>query len=170
MKRAFRIVAEVGLLLALGVFVGCSDDDPASVTPLPDAGSIGVYADSEGNDRNLPDTGGTVMFYVVHKVAEGATASAFRVQLPTGWTLLGSEPQFPVTLGTVTDGLSIGYGECLTGSIHLMTLTLRSPGNSAPGTTFKVAPHTGLPESIQVVDCDNDLLKDAIGEESPVSP
>jgi hypothetical protein len=149
--------------------IGCSDDDPTTPQQVNPSGSIGVYEDIAGTDSDLTDTGGTVTFYVVHKVAKGAMGSSFRVEAPTGWTRIGAQNQFTVTLGTPEDGLSVGYGSCETGAIHVMTLTYTSPGNSAPGTTFKVLPHLGTPESIEVVDCNQNELRDGIGVESPVS-
>ena len=171
MNRVFRISCHVCILLAVSLFVGCSDDDPASVKPPVQpalGGSIGIYADADGTDPTLVDTGGMVTFYVVHKVTQGAMASAYRIEAPAGWTLIAADAQFPVSLGDINDGISIAYGECLTGTIHVMTLTYQSPGNSASGTKFKVLPHSGWPENVRVVDCNQNTLDDAVGEESPV--
>jgi len=133
------------------------------------AGSIGVYADAAGTDRNIVDTGSLVTVYVVHKAENGATASQFAVAAPTGWTVVTEQSQFPVSIGNVTDGISIGYGSCQSDVIHVMTITYQSPGNSA-GTTFKVVAHKDDPSGmIQVVDCNQNLLVDGIGEDTPVT-
>ncbi|NIO27686.1 MAG: hypothetical protein GTO29_03930 [Candidatus Latescibacteria bacterium] len=173
MNKAFRIICPVCILLVLSLFIACSSDNPASTRKPPEepvlAGSIGVYADEEGTDPNLVDTGGTVVFYVVHDVANGATASAFKIETPAGWVRIGAEVQFPLSIGDIDDGIAIAYGTCLFDAVHVMTLTYQSPGNSPSGTLFKVLPHSVWPEGIQVVDCRNNLLENGIGKESPVS-
>jgi hypothetical protein len=158
-------------MLVFGVFVGCSDDD-ASIAPDPPephvAGSIGVYADIEGTDRNLTDTGGTVTLYVVHKVEDGGTASAFTIEAPEGWALISEISPYPLTIGNITAGISIAYGQCLSEAIHIMTLTYRSPGDSQPGSVFEVKPHPHWPDNITVVDCDHAIVDDGVAISSPV--
>jgi len=163
-------------MLAAGLFFGCSDDSPTTppVDPPIDppeetnfAGNIGVYMDAAGLDDNLVDTGDVVQFYVVHKVEYGATASAFKVVAPQGWTLLAASSEFPVSVGNVEEGISIGYGRCASGTVHVMTLTYQSPGNSA-GEVFQVLPHDQFPEAVQSVDCQEVLHEDGEGLESPV--
>jgi hypothetical protein len=156
------------MLLLLGFGTGCSDDDPA--TPQVDpAGSIGVYTDADGTDIDVIDSGGTVTLYVVHKVTPGALGSSFRVEAPAGWVRLTAQPQFAVTLGNPEDGLSVGYGDCLNGAIHVMTLTYDSPGNTVPNSKFKILPHSGIPEGVETVDCNRRELRNAVGVESPVT-
>jgi hypothetical protein len=156
------------MLLLLGFVAGCSEDDPA--TPQVDpAGSIGVYADAGGTDVNVIDTGGTVTLYVFHKVTPGALGSSFRIEAPADWVRLTAQPQFAVTLGNPDDGLSIGYGDCLSGSIHVMTLTYDSPGTTPPDSKFKILPHSGIPEGVETVDCNLREWRNATGIESPVT-
>jgi hypothetical protein len=162
-------------LLALVIFVGCSDDDTTAVNPPNPpvtnlAGAIGIYADTDGTDNDLVDSGGTVTFYVIHKANEEPVASsAFRIEAPDGWTRIGAVSEYPVSIGDVDTGMSIAYGECFNSeAIHIMTLTYQSPGNSTPGTVFKIVPHYAWPENIQVVNCNLTMLEDGIGEESPV--
>lgn len=175
MNNAFRMTYLVCILLVLGCFIGCGDDDATPVVPViepPDdtnfGGSIGIYADAWGTNPKLQDTGGVVTFYVVHKTEDGGTASSFSIEAPAGWTRLGAKSQFPVALGNVDNGVAIGYGQCMKGAIHVMTLTYQSPGNTNPGAMFRVRPHTEFPENIQVVGCDMTLLNDGIAKESPV--
>lgn len=174
MNRVFRIAHLVCILPVLSLFLGCGgSDSPAAIEPPVEppmlGGSVGVYADADGTQPHLFDTGGTVSFCVVHKVTDGATASAFKIEAPTGWTLLGAEAQFPVAIGNVNNGIAIGYGECLSGTIHVMTVTYASPGTTVPGVTFKVSPHAQWPENIRVVNCHDDQLENAVGEETPVT-
>ncbi|MEJ2720330.1 MAG: hypothetical protein P8181_04220 [bacterium] len=175
MHKATFITSLICIMLAAGLFFGCSDDSPTTPNPPVEppeetnfAGSIGVYMDAEGLDDNLVDTGFIVKFYVVHKVEYGATASSFRIEAPEGWTLLAANSEFPVSVGNITDGISIGYGRCASGSIHVMTLTYQSPGNTPTGSVFKVLPHTQWPDAVQSVDCQEVLHDDGKGVESPV--
>ncbi len=173
MGKIFRNMYVISILIVLGVFLGCSSDNGVSVQdpPAPPAppvapimgGTFGVYSTPDGGNSNLYDTGGTVEIYVVHKVTEGAIASAFMVDAPAGWTLLGAQSQFPTTIGNVHQGISIAYGSCQTGAINVMTLTYQTPGNAAPGTEFEVLPHPNCPQNIEVVDCDTNQLDDAYG-------
>lgn len=174
MNRTFRIGLSLCILLAFGVLIGCSADDPATApAPQPEpniAGSIGVYADNAGTNRDIVDTGGAVTVYVVHKIENGAIASAFSVEAPAGWTLVSEVSQFPVSIGNIAAGVSIGYGDCLTGVIHLMTMTYDSPGNTMAGSTFKVVPHPDprMSGEIEVADCEQNKLLDCVGMASPV--
>jgi hypothetical protein len=131
------------------------------------AGSIGIYNDENGTNSFLLDTGGLVTYYVVHKVELGVTASEFSVQAPEGWTLVAENYEFAAKIGSVASGVSVGYGYCASGNIHVATLTYMSPGDTPAGTRFKVLPHY-LYDRIQVVSCDEVLLIDAQGLESPL--
>ena len=171
MNNAIRMTHCVCILLVLGLVASCGDDNPSNVD-TPDntnlGGTIGVYADMSGASTNLIDYGEVAQIYVVHKVAEGATACAFRIEEPAGWTLVSAESQFPVTIGDIEDGISIGYGQCLSGTIHVMTLTYNTPGNSTPDARFRVLPNSQWPEHVQVVDCSQNLVEDGIGVASRV--
>jgi hypothetical protein len=174
MNRAIRIALYGCIMLALGVFVGCSDDDtasPAQPQPEPNptmAGSIGVYTDAAGTDRDVIDTGGVVTLYVVHKIPNGGTASAFSIDAPEGWSLIGTDHQIELHLGDFDTGIAYAYGECMTGTIHLATLTYQSPGNSPSGATFNITPYTNW-DFIRVIDCAEHTLDDGMGLTSPVS-
>lgn len=169
MIKTLRILGCACIMLTLGLFVGCSDDSSTPTEPnTPSiAGSLGIYADAGGTDATITDTGGTVTVYVIHTVENGATASQFRVAAPAGWTLQSAAPQFAVSIGDADNGISLGYGSCLTGTIHVMTLTYTTPGTGTG--SFRVLPHTDLPDAIQVVDCSQNLLSDAKGEATPVN-
>ena len=86
MENVFRIGSVLCILLVLGMFVGCGDDDPVAVDPpnvvVNEAGSIGIYADTDGQISHLVDTGGMITLHVVHVVNDGATAAAFRIEEP----------------------------------------------------------------------------------------
>ncbi len=170
MTKLLRIGFHICIMLAVGTFAACSDDDPVvPPVPTPDpnpAGSIGVYADYAGTVSNIVNTGNIVSVYVVHKVEVGTTASAFMVDAPDGWTLVGTIAQFPVVIGNPDTGIDIAYGECMTGSIHLLTLNYQSPGGGTTGNFEIVAPSRRT--SIQVVDCNSTMLVSGVGLVSDV--
>ena len=182
MNKAFRklhLIYPICILLMLGVMVGCGDDDPVK-TVITDpgeeepnlAGVIGVYADKDGTNANIVNTGGMVTCYVVHKAVLGVTGSAFALELPSGWTLQGATSPFPLTIGSVfpgQPGISIAYGSCSYGAIHVMTLLLQSPGGAATG-HFRVVPNMQWPNDVQVVDCANNLHEGTGDETNVVSP
>jgi len=172
MNRAFRIAFHACIMLSLVVFVGCSDDDPAAPAPNPTpdpavGGTVGIYTDAAGTNRDIVDTGGTVTLYIVHKITVGGTASQFKVEEPAGWNLLGAVHEIDLNIGRIDNGIAYAYGDCLSGSIHLTTLTCQSPGNSA-GLTFKVVQQSAS-TPIQVIDCNDNRLTDCIGLTSTVS-
>jgi len=177
MKRALRVTNLLCILLVLGLLFGCSKDESPVKPDVPDVpdtpdvvGSIGIYADPSGTDQDIVDTGGLVTVYVLHKLdTDGATASAFTIEAPAGWTLRSSQVEFPLSIGNVTDGIAIAYGSCRTGSVRLMTLMYMSPGDSPQDAVFSVLPHPHTPEHIEVVDCEN-KMQSGTGMDSPVVP
>lgn len=171
MYNPLRTLQLFCILLLVGVAVGCGSDDPVQPVQPPvtqSAGTIGVYADPEGGRQYLTDIEGVVNVYVVHRVDNGATAANFRIQAPTSWTRLAVESQFPVTIGDIDDGISIGYGACRTGAVHLMTLTYQANGEAPEGAMFRVLPHNEWPNHVQVVDCNFNILENGRGLDSPV--
>jgi hypothetical protein len=172
MSNALRMFQLFCILLLVGLVAGCGDEETSPVVPPiteSQAGTIGVYADADGMIGSVRDAAGQQMaVYVVHKVEDGVTGSTFRVQAPSGWSLVSAEPMFAVTIGDVEDGVSIGYGRCAAGAIHLMTLTYRVPDATPAGEMFRVLPHTLWPNAIQVVDCDNNLLENGRGQDTPL--
>ena len=159
-------------MLSLAVFVGCSDDDPAAPPPGPEpeptlGGTIGIYADDAGTDREIVDTGGTVTVYVIHKITGGTTASQFKIEAPAGWTQVGEVHDIELTIGDCDYGIAYAYGDCISGTINLTTLTYSTPGNST-GDTFRVVPDAPY-DHIRVVDCGGNVVRDAVGLTSTVS-
>ena len=172
MNRAFRFAFYACIMLSLAAFIACSDEETTAPPPEPGpepatGGTIGVYADVNGTDNNIIDTGGLVQVYVIHKTGGGSTASQFKIIAPEGWTEIGAYHQFELHIGTFYRGIAYAYGECLEGTLHLATVTYQSPGNSN-GAFFQVAPEDrwGL---IRVVDCNETVYTDGQGLTSPVS-
>jgi len=86
------------------------------------ADHIGVFSDATGTSCDLGAAG---VFNpnatVIHKFTAGATGSRFKVTFPAGTAFFGfNTPYVPV--GALNSDLSLGYGQCLNGSIVLGTI------------------------------------------------
>jgi hypothetical protein len=121
------------------------------------AGAIGIYGDNAGTNCNLNDKyTGLQQYYVVHTNTLGATACQFSAPKP--WCLLATylsdAPIFPVTIGNSQTGVSVGYGACRSGFIHVLTLQFFTQGLSPNCCCYFVQPDPLVPSRrIEVVDC-----------------
>jgi hypothetical protein len=101
------------------------------------ADHLGVYADCSGASCSLAP-GFTSTAAVVHKFTLGATGVRFKVTLPAGSSFFSfSTPYTPV--GSMTSDLSVGYGQCLVGTICVGNIVaILNPGtiNVLPADTF----------------------------------
>jgi hypothetical protein len=87
------------------------------VSSVAMADHIGVYSDASGTSCSLA-AGFNTTNAVIHKFTIGATGSRFKVTVPAGTAVFSfSTPYTPV--GNITSDLSLGYGQCLSGSIVL---------------------------------------------------
>ncbi len=62
-------------------------------------------------------------------------ASQFAAPMPacmTGVTYLGETSTYAVAVGTTQTGVSIGYGACYSGTIHVLTVRFFGTGLSEP--------------------------------------
>jgi hypothetical protein len=86
------------------------------------ADHIGVFSDGTGGTCYLGAAGQfSPTATVIHKFTTGATGSRFKVTFPAGTAFFGfNTPYVPV--GALNSDLSLGYGQCLTGSIVLGTI------------------------------------------------
>jgi hypothetical protein len=126
-------------------------------------GTIGVYADQAGKDCNIPNVpSGLMTVYVFHTIPEGATASQFSAPKPacmTGATWVSDTSVFPVTLGSSQTGVTVGYGTCRSGPLHVLTITYAMSGPSEPCCMYPVLPDPSLASGkIEIVDCGFNLM------------
>ena len=118
-------------------------------------GSIGIYTDVMGGDCNLPDhTPGLTTYHVVHLSSSGVTAGAYWAPKPACFTgtWMSDTNIFPVTIGNSQDGVSIGYGSCRTGPIHVQSIVFLANGNTPECCLYPVL---GIPTSgkVEAADC-----------------
>ena len=80
---------------------------------------IGVYADNTGTSCSLtPGFQSGTTAAIIEKFSTGTTGSRFKVTLPAGSSFFSfSSPYTPV--GGLTTDLSLGYGQCLNGTVVL---------------------------------------------------
>jgi hypothetical protein len=106
------------------------------------SGSVGIFADAAGTNCNLPDAvPGLTPYYVVHVYTTGATACQFKATKPACVlaSYLSDATVFPVTVGNSQTGVSVGYGTCRSGPIHVLTLNFFTQGLTQACCYYKVA-------------------------------
>jgi hypothetical protein len=97
------------------------------VSSVAMADHFGVYSDDTGSSCVIA-TGFIPTATVIHKFTVGGTGARFAVDLPAGSSFFGFNTPF-VPIGVLTSDLSLGYGQCLIGSIPLGTITaIYAPG------------------------------------------
>ena len=132
--------------------------------PAPDpGGAIGVYADQAGTECNIPNvSSGLMTVYVVHINENATSASQFSAPKPacmTGATWLNDTPMYPITLGNSQTGVTVGYGACRNGPLHVLTITYSMSGSSEPCCMYPVLPDPNLASGkIEIVDCGFNLI------------
>jgi hypothetical protein len=123
----------------------------------PQAGAIGVFRDPGGTNCYLEDKSpGVVPFYVVHVGTGGATACQYSAPKPNclAATYLSDTNVFPVTIGNSQTGVSIGYGTCRTGPIHVQTISYFTQGLTPACCRYYLQPDpNGSTGKIEFVDC-----------------
>ena len=112
------------------------------------ANHFGVYNDSSGSSCVLSATPGqfSSTATAIEKFSLGSTGSRFKITLPPGSSFFGFQTTF-VPIGVMTSDLSLGYGQCLSGSIVLGTINAIYTAG-----TLSVLPADGFPNIIYT-DC-----------------
>lgn len=126
------------------------------------AGTISIYGDIGGTDCGLSDVApGLETYYIIHSFTPGATACQFWA--PEPWCMeaiyLSDTAVFPVTIGNTQEGVSIGYGSCLSGYIHVLSINVFAQGLTPQCCCYFIYPHPqATTGEVEVVDCDENLL------------
>ncbi|MEE9270166.1 MAG: hypothetical protein V3V49_07885 [Candidatus Krumholzibacteria bacterium] len=124
-------------------------------------GTVCLFSDQNGNDCSLSDTvPGLLTVYAIHTFVAGAVAVQFSAPKPScmaGATWIDDTWPFPVTIGDSQSNVAIGYGGCLTGTVHVLSINYAVSGTTTADCPYKVLPATGQFE-IQAVDCDNNQV------------
>jgi len=92
------------------------------------ASHFGLYTDGSGSSCELGAAGFNTTATVVEKFSLGSTGCRLKAILPAGSNFFGFTTNF-VPIGNLTSDLSLGYGQCLNGTIPLGTLAaILAPG------------------------------------------
>jgi hypothetical protein len=147
LKRAI-VAALPLLLLASAVFA--------------QSGAVCIFTDDGGAACDFVDTTpGLVTLYIFHTQTPGAKAVQFAAPIPpcmVGATFISDDDVFPVTIGNSQDGVSVGYGDCLSGPIHVLTVNILASGTSTPNCAYPITPDPSAGQ-VEMLDCnDNTLL------------
>lgn len=127
--------------------------------PAQEGGFIGLYADAAATSCNLVP-GGFLQVHVIHMRHTGMTASQFAAPAPgcMNAVYLGDQGMWPTQIGNSQDGVSLGYGACLTAPTYLMVINYSVEGDVDPCCLYPVLPDPHAPSGeIVGVDCSNNL-------------
>jgi len=134
----------------------------AAVSAFAQGEMVGVFADPTATNCDLVDASpGLISIYVVHTETPGASAVQFSAPIPscmTGAVWMSDTPVFPVVIGDSQSGVSVGYGTCSYGPIHVLTINIFAQGLSETCCAYDVYPDPNSTSGrIEVVDCTNAL-------------
>jgi hypothetical protein len=92
------------------------------VIPSAAAGTIGIYADANGDSKCI--NGPVFDVYVVYTGTLAIQGMKFSMPFPycADLLILSEDPVFPNTIGSALSGVEVAFGECLSGPIHVMTV------------------------------------------------
>jgi hypothetical protein len=133
--------------------------------------TIGLYADNLGTSCNIGESYPLTYVYVVHVSPGGATASEFMAPKPACWTgaMWMQDIEIYGMPGNSQTGKSIGYGSCVTGTIHILTIVYFAQGTAEPCCVYPVLPAPWSPGGeVLIADCDLNPVT-AIGLASTVN-
>ncbi|MCK4773632.1 MAG: hypothetical protein KAT30_02560 [Candidatus Krumholzibacteria bacterium] len=138
----------------------------------PDVGTIDVFSDPGLADCNFTDSGPVLItvYVAATNSADGTSAAQWKMVIPSTWTFFGQVSPYPTVVGNVLEGISIGYGQCLSGDAFLiLTVNMLGDGLSPTCSHISIVPDPDAPSGqIEIVDCQLPLpekwLSDAAGQ------
>lgn len=116
------------------------------------AGKIAIFSDLGGTSCEFVATG-FVQIHSFHINTSGATGCQWKLEHPAAWSHFGDLWEFDTIIGNSNDGVSIGYGSCLSSPIYLGVSNYGAAGDPA-NTCIWTAPDPGsLSGKIEGVNC-----------------
>jgi hypothetical protein len=116
-------------------------------------GAICLYADAGATSCEFVDNGGVVTVYIVHALADGATASRFRLDVSaTGWSHISDTWSYDTVIGSSINGVSIGYGRCESSPFVIGSVSFTGT-SAAPGSAIRILPDYRT-DYVEIVDCE----------------
>lgn len=125
---------------------------------LAQTGSMGFASDAVGSSCNITvPTGVPFTIYVVHKSTDGATGSQWRFDPATAHANLiatgnSAGPASLLTIGSPAAGISIAYGGCVSGDLHIWTFNYFTVVG-VPNCTYLFITADPIPNKVISVDC-----------------
>ncbi|UCG51329.1 MAG: BACON domain-containing protein [Candidatus Latescibacterota bacterium] len=122
---------------------------------IAQTGTICLFADPSGLDCTINDLGpGLITVYVVHMDAVDVRAVRFSAPVPAcmNAVYLGDMFPWPIAIGNSQTGVEVGFPECLSSPIHILTINIFGQGLSIPDCPYEVLPDPEI-GYIQVTDC-----------------
>lgn len=133
---------------------------------------IGLFADPAASTCNVLDGPGEFQVFVVLTDHDGAGACDFAVTEGPGFTAIfqGDNPQYPVSTGISTSGISIFFQACETAPTHVLTMNYFGLGSSTACTTLLPVPSPiHDPPRLTVTSCLG-VPQPAVGDSITVNP
>jgi len=135
----------------------------AVTNPIPWGGDLAPWGDAQATTSYIyDDTPGLLSVYIVQLTySEGMTASQFAAPKPACFQAqyLSDTTVFPVTIGSSQTGVAVGYGACLTGAIHVLTMNFFAQGLTGECCFYTTVAHPGIPSGeIEAVNCNNEIV------------
>ncbi|UCG52671.1 MAG: hypothetical protein JSW58_03735 [Candidatus Latescibacterota bacterium] len=127
-------------------------------------GGFALFSDPQGTDAFIIDEmPGLLVIYVVqgYTIGDGATAAQFSAPQPECFeaTYISDTQIFPVTIGNSQTGVAVGYGQCLTAPIHVLSINYFGEGLTGECCFYWLQPDPNVPSGeIEVVDCNSQLV------------
>ncbi len=132
---------------------------------------VGLFSSPEGLDPQLPCQAiGLVNVYVVVLWGPPTLAVQFRAPQPDCWvgaTYLCEAPTAPfVSYGDSQNGICIFFGECLSGPIHVLTISYFNQVPPPPNSccVYDILPYSGdIPGEVEFLDCSGSIIRGRTG-------
>lgn len=129
----------MGRIFALTVCLAVSAGLASAQVP-----TVAIFSDSLGIDCNLPQTspGFFNAYVVLSSMATGVTGVQFAAPKPSCFAgiYLADVSPFPVAIGNSQTGISVGFGGCLSGRIHVLTIRYYTDGVTPACCAYPVLP------------------------------
>ena len=127
--------------LLLTTFVLMLGASLALAADLP-GGRIGIFSETGGTNCAVTDAApGLLQVFIVHTLTTGAAACQYVAAKPGCFTAtyLSDTNPFAVVIGNSQTGVSIGYGSCKIGTVHVQTMSFFAAGTTPACCKYTIA-------------------------------
>ena len=121
-----------------------------------ESGTIMLYADAAFTACNIVAPAGLITIYVVYEFHSGASGVRYAMSENTGGAIshIADQNQFALVTGDSQSGVTISFGGCFEGSIHIQNVLYSVLSNPPVCTRVEVVPDPSAPSGqVESVDC-----------------